>query len=143
MVASLAKAQRVPVIVVCESYKFSEKVQLDSIVFNELGSAQEIAVSVPVRPEDVEAASSSNSSSINNNGTNSNVTAIPQLHPGYRGAADKHGGYEAPDALPFQVVNLRYDCTPIQNIAVVATDIGLIPPTSIPVLIRELKGEEE
>jgi translation initiation factor eIF-2B subunit delta len=39
------------------------------------------------------------------------------------------------------VVNLRYDLTPISNISVVATEIGLIPPTSIPVLIRELRGD--
>ena len=32
---------------VCESYKFSEKVQLDSIVYNELGSAKEIAIAAP------------------------------------------------------------------------------------------------
>ena len=42
MVAALAKAQRVPVIVAAESYKFSEKVQLDSIVFNELGNTNEV-----------------------------------------------------------------------------------------------------
>lgn len=44
MVAALAKAQQIPVIVAAESYKFSEKVQLDSIVYNELGHASEIAV---------------------------------------------------------------------------------------------------
>lgn len=43
MVASLAKVNRVPVVIVAESYKFSEKVQLDSIVYNELGSVSEIA----------------------------------------------------------------------------------------------------
>jgi len=44
MVASLAKARQIPVIVAAESYKFNEKVQLDSIVYNEMGSASEIAV---------------------------------------------------------------------------------------------------
>lgn len=44
MVAALAKARQIPVIVAAESYKCSEKVQLDSIVFNELGHAAEIAV---------------------------------------------------------------------------------------------------
>ena len=33
---------RVPVIVASEAYKFCEKVQLDSVVYNELGSAFEI-----------------------------------------------------------------------------------------------------
>jgi translation initiation factor eIF-2B subunit delta len=42
MVAALAKAQRVPVIFAAESYKFSEKVQLDSIVYNELGNSNEL-----------------------------------------------------------------------------------------------------
>lgn len=44
MVAALAKALQIPVIVASESYKFSEKVQLDSIVHNELGHPSEIAV---------------------------------------------------------------------------------------------------
>jgi translation initiation factor 2B subunit (eIF-2B alpha/beta/delta family) len=37
------------------------------------------------------------------------------------------------------IISLRYDLTPISNISVVATETGLIPPTSRPVLIRELK----
>ena len=36
-----------PVLVAAESYKFSDKVQLDSIVFNELGSGAEIASMQP------------------------------------------------------------------------------------------------
>ena len=36
-VALLAKSQNVPILVCCETYKFSEKVQTDSFVFNELG----------------------------------------------------------------------------------------------------------
>ncbi|RYG67196.1 hypothetical protein EON64_08000, partial [archaeon] len=42
MVASLAKARQIPVIVACESYKFVDKVQLDAIVFNELGHPGEV-----------------------------------------------------------------------------------------------------
>ena len=37
MITAIAKAYRKPVIIVAETYKFSEKVQLDSIVYNELG----------------------------------------------------------------------------------------------------------
>ena len=37
-VALLAKSQNVPILVCCETYKFSEKVQTDSFVFNELGN---------------------------------------------------------------------------------------------------------
>ena len=33
----MAKSCNVPVLVCCETYKFSERVQTDSFVFNELG----------------------------------------------------------------------------------------------------------
>ena len=42
MIACLARHRRVPVIFAAESYKFCEKVQLDSIVFNELGDYREL-----------------------------------------------------------------------------------------------------
>jgi translation initiation factor eIF-2B subunit delta len=100
---------------VCESYKFSERVQLDSIVHNELGSTREIAVS---------------------DGAGG---CVAQLNSGYFGAASKADHA----TLPFNVVNLRYDCTPIGNISAIATEIGLIPATSVPVLLRELRAEME
>lgn len=36
-IALLAKAYNVPVLVCCETHKFSERVQTDSFVYNELG----------------------------------------------------------------------------------------------------------
>ena len=36
-VALIAKSYNVPVLVCCETYKFCERVQTDSFVFNELG----------------------------------------------------------------------------------------------------------
>jgi len=41
-VAMIAKAQNVPVLVCCETYKFSERVQTDSFVFNELGDPDDL-----------------------------------------------------------------------------------------------------
>merc|ERR1712029_798361 len=38
----IAKAQNVPVLVCCETYKFSERVQTDSFVFNELGDPDDL-----------------------------------------------------------------------------------------------------
>lgn len=40
MVAMVANAYNVPVIVCCETYKFCERVQIDSICFNELGDPE-------------------------------------------------------------------------------------------------------
>jgi len=159
MVASLGKSQGIPVIVACEGYKFCEKVQVDSIVYNELGAVNEIAVlttNTSIDNSDGLITSISNSSSLLSN------EAIPQLISGYRGSA---GGLNTninsnPNSkqtkqssitispedietsgsnLPYQVINLRYDLTPLSHISAVATETGLIPPTSIPVLLKEFK----
>ena len=37
IIAMVAKANNVPVLVCCETYKFCERVQTDAFVFNELG----------------------------------------------------------------------------------------------------------
>lgn len=39
MVALAGHHQRLPVLVCCETYKFSDKVRLDSVVWNEIGTA--------------------------------------------------------------------------------------------------------
>lgn len=45
MVAMVANAYNVPVIACCETYKFCERVQIDSICFNELGDPEGISPS--------------------------------------------------------------------------------------------------
>lgn len=145
MVASLAKAKQIPVIVAAESYKFSDKVQLDSIVFNELGHPSEILC---FRTEE----------------QSDGGQFGPQMDSRYRGSADKLSVAESSDVLidttdmittpcsrssiksdptraPYEVVNLRYDLTPLANISAIATETGLIPPTSVPILIRENQSE--
>lgn len=168
MVAALAKARQIPVIVAAESYKFSEKVQLDSIVYNELGNSSEIAV---MGSSSTGAGGADETTAGAAAGAGGVLGPVPQRQPGYRGAAlvqeaaagqSREGSAEADpistptlwrsnanvnagdgagSQLPFNVVNLRYDLTPIGNISVVATETGLTPPTSIPVLMREIQSE--
>merc|ERR1712004_838428 len=50
-VTLVAKSQNVPVLVCCETYKFSERVQTDSFVFNELGDPDDLVdTSLAVNP---------------------------------------------------------------------------------------------
>ncbi|KNA20876.1 hypothetical protein SOVF_048410 [Spinacia oleracea] len=102
-VAMVAHAFHVPVLVCCEAYKFHERVQLDSICFNELGDPDAI-LKVPGRRE------------INylNDWTNSEN---------------------------LQLLNLMYDTTPSDYISMIITDYGMIPPTSVPVIVREFRRE--
>lgn len=84
-------------------------------------------------------------------------TFSPQENMGYKGTAvagssgvngslfsSTPSGCETPSPPPppYQVLNLRYDLTSIRNVSAVITEVGLIPPTSIPVLIRELRLDQ-
>ncbi|XP_022987306.1 translation initiation factor eIF-2B subunit delta-like isoform X2 [Cucurbita maxima] len=102
-VAMVANAFRVPVLICCEAYKFHERVQLDSICFNELGDPD--AISKVHERKDINYLD--------------NMTAKEQL----------------------QLLNLMYDATPSDYISMIVTDYGVIPPTSVPVIVREYRRE--
>ncbi|KAH1108578.1 hypothetical protein J1N35_012346 [Gossypium stocksii] len=102
-VAMVAHAFRVPVLVCCEAYKFHERVQLDSICFNELGNPDAIS-KVQGREE------------------------INYLD----GLVNQEN---------LQLLNLIYDATPSDYVSMVITDYGMIPPTSVPVIVREYRRD--
>ncbi|XP_024961370.1 probable translation initiation factor eIF-2B subunit delta isoform X2 [Cynara cardunculus var. scolymus] len=101
-IAMVAHAHHVPVLICCESYKFHERVQLDSICSNELGNPDAIA-KVPGR-------------------TNN--------------CLDDWAGKEN-----LQLLNLAYDVTPSDYVSMIVTEHGMIPPTSVPVIVREYGRE--
>ncbi|CAA6671416.1 unnamed protein product [Spirodela intermedia] len=89
-VAMVAHAFRVPVLICCEAYKFHERVQLDSICFNEL-----------------------------------------ELN---------HLDHWA-DNEKLHLLNLTYDAMPSDYVSMIITDYGMVPATSVPVIIREYRRE--
>ncbi|CAL1390735.1 unnamed protein product [Linum trigynum] len=103
-VAMVAHTFHVPVMVCCETYKFHERVQLDSICSNELGDPDVIC---KVRGRD----------EINflDGWTNGNN---------------------------LQLLNLIYDATPSDYVSMIITDYGMVPPTSVPVIVREYRKEQ-
>ncbi|XP_022134966.1 translation initiation factor eIF-2B subunit delta-like isoform X2 [Momordica charantia] len=102
-IAMVAHAFHVPVLFCCEAYKFHERVQLDSICFNELGDPDAISKV-------------------------SGRTDVNYLD-----------GLTAKEHL--QLLNLMYDATPSDYISMIVTDYGMIPPTSVPVIVREYRRE--
>ncbi|CAA7408513.1 unnamed protein product [Spirodela intermedia] len=102
-VAMVAHAFRVPVLICCEAYKFHERVQLDSICFNELGDPDVIS-KIPGRPE------------LN------------------------HLDHWA-DNEKLHLLNLTYDAMPSDYVSMIITDYGMVPATSVPVIIREYRRE--
>jgi translation initiation factor eIF-2B subunit delta len=45
------------------------------------------------------------------------------------------------DVKDMKLLNLVYDLTPIDLITLVVTELGHLPPTSVPVVIREYRKE--
>lgn len=99
-VALLAHAAGKPVIVCCESLKFSDGLLLDSIVYNELGDPDAL---------------------------------LPP--PGHPARIHLAAWRAAPS--PLRLLNILYDVTPPEMISLVISEVGLIPVTSIPVVLRE------
>jgi len=40
-----------------------------------------------------------------------------------------------------QLLNLTYDATPADYVSMIVTDYGMVPPTSVPVIVREYRRE--
>ncbi|OCK80720.1 nagb/rpia/CoA transferase-like protein [Lepidopterella palustris CBS 459.81] len=116
IIAMLADERNIPVIVLCESVKFTERVALDSIVGNEVAPSEELLseaerdVLVPLKPL--------------NRDPSSDI------------AADKSDARTWWMGEPLQMLNLMYDVTPSDYIKLVITENGSLPSSSVPVVHR-------
>lgn len=143
MIACLAHYYRIPVIFAAESYKFTDKVQMDSIIYNELSDPLQLMKLSPPPPPPPSLSSSQQSSQ---SATSKHAIYLPRdRHEYLHGSTSQYDSTvsveEMENLLPprLQLLNLNYDLTPISNVSAILTEVGLIPPTSIPVLLRELK----
>uniref|UniRef100_A0A0A9WMK0 Translation initiation factor eIF2B subunit delta n=1 Tax=Lygus hesperus TaxID=30085 RepID=A0A0A9WMK0_LYGHE len=193
MVAMVAKTYCIPVLVCCETFKFSTTVQLDAICYNEIGDPEEIACSayrdLPSNtyydelccykslkdariiqdfsslPRDQVQAT--NEMYTNGDATVSTSMCTPrygqQMQQRYSGGSSKHfdedefaneseselsdyhSKLESSDASlhdwreieHLNILNILYDVTPVEFIVGVITEVGTVPPTSVPVILRE------
>uniref|UniRef100_A0A804P9L1 Translation initiation factor eIF2B subunit delta n=1 Tax=Zea mays TaxID=4577 RepID=A0A804P9L1_MAIZE len=46
------------------------------------------------------------------------------------------------DSANLQLLNLTYDATPPDYVSMIITDYGMLPPTSVPVIVREYRKEQ-
>ncbi|XP_053383233.1 translation initiation factor eIF-2B subunit delta-like [Mercenaria mercenaria] len=101
LISLIAKASNVPVLVCCETYKFCDRVQTDSFVFNELGD-----------PDD--------------------LVDIGKQSPYL---------WDWRDYNSLTLLNLVFDFTPPEFVTTVITELGMIPCTSVPVVLRMRQAE--
>ncbi|GAA6050926.1 hypothetical protein JCM3770_002541 [Rhodotorula araucariae] len=115
MVAMMLCEKGVPVVCCCETYKFSERVMLDSIVGNERATPLPLLSDLPsATPTTTTTTSSSTKPS-------QNAAPPPQTPP------------------TLSPLSLLYDVSRPEDVTVVITEAGLIPVQSVPVLLRDYK----
>ena len=113
-IALQAHSADVPVIVLCESVKFSGKVALDSIVLNEVSPPEELLPPAKTQGPAVQ----------------------PSKDEDDVEGAVKKSLHDWQDIKGLQIMNLMYDVTPAEYIRMVICEYGSVPPSSVPVVHR-------
>ncbi|KAI9506180.1 hypothetical protein BX070DRAFT_187507 [Coemansia spiralis] len=113
IVALAARSYHVPVIVSCETYKFSERIQLDAVVNNELGFPDTLMYKA----------------------------GIPDAEPTLKHLNTQCSLSNWRSDRSLRLVNITQDVTPPEFVSVIITEVGMIPTTSIPVVLREYKNQ--
>ncbi|RAL14602.1 translation initiation factor eIF2B subunit delta [Aspergillus homomorphus CBS 101889] len=133
----------VPVIVCCETVKFTDRVALDSIVVNEIADADELISAEPmqqltdlpdpaaatVSPADAKKGAKSAAAAAAaaaNAAAESNTVAQNVSSPltGWKESAN------------LQLLNIMYDVTPAEYVDMVVTEMGSLPPSAVPIVHR-------
>ena len=122
-VALMAHSNNVPVLVCCETYKISNRVQLESITGNEMGN-----------PDDVVTAGCAMDGS---GGSSDGVGGT------YTGTQQNKSIISDWRTVPnLKVMNLLYDLTPSEFVSGIVTEMGILPATSVAVLLREMNPQD-
>lgn len=132
LVAMACRAKTIPVLVCCESLKFSDKVQLDSVTQNELGDPDDLILARADKPgfnlqnylDELKAGKTKKQQQ----------TATPKL------ADDDLSNWNEIPTL--NVLNILYDLTPPEYIQKIVTEFGALPASSVPVVLREYKNTQ-
>lgn len=123
MVAMMAKAQGVPVIVCCETYKFSDAVLLDSFMKNELGEYLDESAWLSERYPFI--CSTDRNARLTVYSAPNSMRGSDEIADAVAVASERH----------LQVESLLYDLTPHTNLTALVTEVGLIPATAVPTVL--------
>ncbi|SCU96691.1 LAMI_0F07404g1_1 [Lachancea mirantina] len=151
MIAMSAKRRNIPVLVCCETLKFSQRVQLDSVTSNELADPDDLVnidsnnpvirrgnkgflLQQFVKERAQQAAASKPKDQQQNSKNRSSAQQDTDEQETKPILADWQ---ELPK---LNICNIMYDLTPPEYIKKVITEFGALPPSSVPVVLREYKA---
>lgn len=149
LVAMMSHSRNIPVLTCCESIKFSDKVQLDSVTTNELADSDDLVDAIqskqPPRKKSFaleqfikqceEEKRQSDSSQAK--GKQAQKSKAANEEP--IATTDESPLKNWKDIPNLNILNIMYDLTPPEYIKKVVTEFGSLPPSSVPVILREYK----
>ncbi|KAJ5160149.1 translation initiation factor eIF-2B subunit delta [Penicillium canariense] len=124
----------VPVIVCCETVKFTDRVALDSIVVNEIADADELVSAAP--PQQVTGLTdpvTTTKPADNKKGTSSAPTTDPSDSSLTASSSPLTNWKDTPN---LQLLNIMYDVTPAEYVDMVVTEMGSLPPSAVSIVHR-------
>ena len=154
-IAMLASRRNIPVLVCCESLKFSQRVQLDSVTSNELADPNDLVTIDSANPvqrrnnngfllqqfikeREAQQKEVENSSKQNNKSGSANTNNATADEG--KNVKDKPILTEWEKSPNLHIFNIMYDLTPPDYIKKIITEFGSLPPSSVPVVLREYKA---
>ncbi|OQU97490.1 hypothetical protein CLAIMM_03415 [Cladophialophora immunda] len=151
MVAMMAKesnknkGRNVPVIVLCETVKFTAKAALDSIIMNELGEPDALVETTEV------GILSSTKAPVEANAAGKGANKKPNQQKDKRdeddgdeksSSSNTRGLEDWKDQPNLFLLNLMYDVTPAEFLDLVVCELGSLPPQAVPV-VNGVHGDDQ
>lgn len=123
----------VPVIVCCETVKFTDRVALDSIVVNEIADADELVSTQP--PQQVTGLPDPPAPQPEpKKGGKPVANPTPEPNAALKNATSPLKDWK--DTRNLQLLNIMYDVTPAEYVDMVVTEMGSLPPSAVPIVHR-------
>ncbi|KIW12011.1 hypothetical protein PV08_09285 [Exophiala spinifera] len=135
------RSRNVPVIVLCETVKFTAKAALDSVIMNEVGDADalievhqsNVLSSAAAKKQDQNSAKSGGRKGATKDKDDEDEDKAAGSTKGLEGWKDQQGLY---------LLNLMYDVTPAEYIDAVVCELGSLPPMAVPV-VNGVHGDDQ
>ncbi|KAL3472875.1 IF-2B-domain-containing protein [Aspergillus californicus] len=125
----------IPVIVCCETVKFTDRVALDSIVVNEIADADELVLTQP--PHQLTDLPDPAGALPEPPKKGGKTAAAPKADPvDLATAATGSPLKDWRDTPNLQLLNLMYDVTPAEYVDMVVTEMGSLPPSAVSIVHR-------
>lgn len=147
LITMTCKNKNIPVLILCESLKFSDKVQLDSVTLNELGDSDDLVNTIkPLKKtgfnlqsyiKDLEIAKLEEDSKKKKQQNQNKKDKEKEIEVQKEGESDLSNWKSFPT---LNILNVLYDLTPPEYIEKIITEFGALPASSVPVILREYKN---